>query len=188
MEKNIYKYTYILSDLWGAACYWDTILCIDVFAIQCNSERSRNSVWFIKQWFVLIGTLLLCACLGRSPVLFPAQGARRSTQPHSAALIRFSRFSRRHGQEWEWVGRLCEGSKSVFVEEVKEPFYPRIRPPGPPIRCSWVCRPRNAAGQTRRSSTPDSDFILMRAGCCRADMSLCVQSFIKALRTPSLSL
>lgn len=42
---------------------------------------------------------------------------------HSEVLIRLSTLLRRDGSEWEWVGCLCKGSKSVFVEEVKELFY-----------------------------------------------------------------
>lgn len=99
---NIHIYKYILLDLSGASCR-DTILCIEVFAIQCNSKRSRNSVWFIKQWFVLIFvSLCACVCFERNPVLFSVwfrvyNTLRTLWLTHSKALIRFSRFLRRHG-------------------------------------------------------------------------------------------
>lgn len=69
-KKKIYIYKYILFNLSGASSHWDTI-CIEIFAIRCKSE-SKDSVWFIKQWFVLTGSskvFLVCMHIWKKPQL-----------------------------------------------------------------------------------------------------------------------
>lgn len=141
--KNIHIYIYIFYWTYQVL-HWDTILCIEVFAIQCNSKRSKNSVWFIKQWFVLIWILFVSLCVFERNLSCSLHGSECTTHYALSDLLTVKPLFALADSCVEMDGNenesaVCvKGQRVCLWREWKSSFTPHSALS--PIRCSWMCR------------------------------------------------